>query len=509
MKTWKEIIARKWAALTDARYRRLAERAAEDQRKWMHRLVRTGRRTAYGRAHGFDRIRHYHDFRRLVPLREYEDIRPYIQKIIEGEKDVLWPGRPLYFAKTSGTTSGAKHIPISRQSMPYHVRAARDLLLLYVARSGNSAFLRGKMIFLQGSPRLRRAGDIPTGRLSGIAAHYVPAYLQRHRMPSPEVNMIEDWETKLDRITDETLNEPMTLISGIPSWVGQYFEKLVERTGKPVGDIFPEYSVLVHGGAAFGPYRERFRRLTGREPHMLETYPASEGFIAFRDDYRRDDMLLLTDHGIFYEFIPLDQFHAPDPPRLTLEEVEPGIDYAIVLTTNAGLWAYVLGDTVRFTSIHPYRLKVTGRVRHFLSAFGEHVIAAEVEEALRRAAEAQEAVVSEFTVAPRVDPPRGLPYHEWLVEFDRPPRDMGAFASRLDAELARRNIYYRDLIEGKVLRPAVVSVLKPGALRRYMAAMGKLGGQHKIPRLRNDREVADWLHRHGEVVRDTRENLQA
>ena len=501
---WKKILAKLWAKKTAEEYKRLRRNAIKDQQKWLHRLIREGRKTHFGQDYRFDEIHTYRQFKERVPLLQYEDIKHYIERIIEGERNVLWPERPLFLAKTSGTTSGTKYIPVSKQSMPYHVKAARDMLLLYIHRSGNADFLDGKMIFLQGSPKLDNTGGIPTGRLSGISAHYVPGYLQRNRLPSWETNTIDDWETKLSRIVDETVNENMTLISGIPSWVQTYFEKLIERSGKSVGELFPGFSLFVHGGVNYEPYRAKFNRLIGRPVDTLETYPASEGFIAFQDDYRSDDLLLLTDHGIFYEFVPLESIRNDRPERLSLTEVETGKDYAVVLNTNAGLWGYMIGDIVRFTSVNPYKIKVSGRVKHFISAFGEHVIGKEVEQAVKAASEKFRIRVNEFSVAPQVNPEEGLPYHEWLVEFDEEPENALAYARHLDEEVQRQNIYYKDLIEGKILRPAVLSVVRKGGFHRYMAAIGKLGGQNKIPALKNDRSIADWLHGNGEILKQVR-----
>jgi hypothetical protein len=497
----KKIIAEIWSKRTAREYERIRKNAVKDQQKWLYRLIREGRKTDFGTDYRFDKIHTYKQFKEQVPVLQYEDIKHYIDRIIEGKENVLWPGRPLYFAKTSGTTSGTKYIPISKASMPYHIKAARDMLLLYINVSGNKDFLDGKMIFLQGSPELEQKGGIPTGRLSGIAAHFVPGYLQRNRLPSWETNIIKDWETKLARIVDETLNEKMTLISGIPSWLQTYFEKLIEAAGKPVGEIFPYFSLFVHGGVNFEPYRAKFDKLIGRPVDTLETYPASEGFIAFQDDYRSGDLLLLTDHGIFYEFIPLDDLNGSEPQRLTLAEVETGVDYAVILNTNAGLWGYMIGDIIRFTSVNPYKIKVSGRVKHFISAFGEHVIGKEVEQALKTAAEKAQVEVNEFSVAPQVNPPEGLPYHEWLVEFDSEPENPEQFARDLDEEMQRQNIYYKDLIDGKILRPAVVSMVKKGGFHRYMASVGKLGGQNKIPALKNDRSIADRLHQNGEIIK--------
>jgi len=502
MQFLKKQAAKLWAKQTADKYDKIRRQALRDQIKWFNLLLNEGRKTRFGKEHGLDEVVVYEQFRDAVPLMTYEDYRPYIERIKEGAENELWPGRPLYFAKTSGTTSGVKYIPISKQSMPYHVDAARDLLLLYIHQSGNTDFLNGKMIFLQGSPRLTSVGGIPTGRLSGIAAHYVPKYLQGNRMPSEETNLIviENWEEKVNRIVDETVGENMTLISGIPSWVNNYFEKLVERTGKPVGEIFPNFSVFVHGGVNFEPYKNRFMQLTGRPVDMLETYPASEGFIAFRDDYTRDDMLLLTDHGMYYEFVPVESLRKGKPERLWLAEVQPGRDYAIVLTTNAGLWSYLIGDIVRFTSVRPYRLKVTGRIHHYISAFGEHVIAQEAEKALQTAAERTGAIVNAFTVAPQVEPAEGLPYHEWLVEFEKEPASTQEFMEIIDRSMQEQNIYYADLVKGKILRPAVLSSLKKGAFNRYMRSM-QWDPQNKIPTVKNDRSLADWFYQHDEIIR--------
>ncbi len=495
----KRKIAQIWSRKVTKKYKKIQKQAISDQFKWFHRLIRQGKKTHFGLDYGFDQIHTYQEFKEKVPVLTYEQIHHYINRIIEGENHVLWPGCPLYFAKTSGTTSGTKYIPISRESMPYHIQAARDMLLLYIARSGNTSFLDGKMIFLQGSPKLEEKGGIPTGRLSGIAAHFVPSYLQRNRLPSWETNAIEDWETKLEKIVEETLPENMTLISGIPSWVQNYFEKLIEKAGKPVGEIFPGFSLFVHGGVNFEPYRAKFEKLIGRDLDMLETYPASEGFIAFQDDYTQNDLLLLTDHGIFYEFIPMESFHRDNPPRLTIGEVETGKDYAIILNTNAGLWAYLIGDIVRFTSTNPYKIVVTGRVKHFISAFGEHVIAKEVETAIQSALEQTNASVSAFSVAPQINPRKGLPYHEWFIEFDQEPENPEEFINLIDKKLQEQNIYYKDLIEGKILRPAVLSFIRKGGFNRYMESMGKLGGQNKIPVLKNDRSMAEYFYKNEEI----------
>src|SRR5690606_34785093 len=379
-------------------------------------LIERARHTQFGNDHGFKTIKDHNDFAAQVPIRDYEQLKGYIQMIIEGREDVLWPGRPSYFGKTSGTTSGAKYIPLTRESLKEQVRAARNAILGYIHETGNADFVDGKMIFLQGSPKLEKKGAIPMGRLSGISAHYVPQYLQKNRLPSWETNCIEDWETKVDKIVEETRRENMTVISGIPSWVQMYFEKLTAKTGKKVGELFPGFQLFIYGGVNYGPYRAKFENLIGRKVDSIETFPASEGFFAYQDTQTQKGLLLLLDAGIFYEFIKADEFFDENAKRLTLKDVELDTDYALIVSTNAGLWAYNIGDTVRFVSKKPYRIVVSGRIKHFISAFGEHVIAKEVEEALREAVDGTDALVNEFTVAPQTEPgPGELPYHEWFI----------------------------------------------------------------------------------------------
>jgi hypothetical protein len=437
------------------------------------------------------------DLAARVPVRDYEGLRPWFDQVKAGQPDVLWPGRPLYLAKTSGTTSGAKYIPLTRASIGNHISGAKDALLHYVAATGRARFLDGKLIFLSGSPELERVGGIPTGRLSGIVNHHVPAYLRQNQLPSYATNCLEDWETKLDAIVGETLGQNLTLISGIPPWVQMYFDRLTARTGRPVGDIFPEFDLFVSGGVAMAPYLGRLRESIGRQVDTIELFPASEGFLAFQDQPGNPGLLLRLDSGIFFEFVPAERFFEPNPPRLTIGEVELGRQYAVVLTSNAGLWAYSLGDTVRFVDLYPPRVVVTGRLTHFLSAFGEHVIGEEVEAALHEARrQYPETEVTEFTVAPLVsDDPTQPSRHQWLVEFARPPRDAAAFAAALDATLRQRNAYYDDLRQGHILAPLLLSPLPLGAFQRYMKSIGKLGGQNKVPRLSNDRTLAEGLLR--------------
>ena len=483
-----------YAKLVRAKLRRDARLAVDLQEEVRRELLHAAADTDFGLDHDFRSIKSYEDFRRRIPIVDYEAFRPYADRIKAGVSSVSWPGKPKYFAKTSGTTSGAKYIPLTRDSIPNHFGTARNALFNYYAETGRGEWLDGKMIFLSGSPEMDRHNGILTGRLSGIVNHQVPAWLRRSQLPSYETNTIEDWETKLEAIVEETIDQDMRLISGIPPWVQMYYELLLKRSGKDrILDLFPNLSMFVYGGVNFRPYRETLTRLVGADIPSVETYPASEGFIAFQDSQHEEGLLLNTNSGIFFEFIPLDEIGSDSPTRLSLGQVETGVNYAIILNTNAGLWGYNIGDTVEFVSVDPYRLRVTGRVKHFISAFGEHVIGQEVEDALRQVVQQYGAEVTEFTVAPQVNPTEGLPYHEWFVEFSRPPDDLTSFAADLDVALVRRNSYYRDLIEGKVLRPLVLRALPAGAFRRYMKSRGKLGGQNKVPRLSNDRVIADQL----------------
>ena len=463
------------------------------QKKVFKSLMSKAEKTAFGKEHGFATISSYKDFKSAVPVRDYEGLKPYIKRALDGEKDVLWKGLPLYFCKTSGTTSGTKYIPISKDSMPYHLKGAKDAILSYVYETSCAGFLNGKNIFIQGSPELDYSKSAPLGRLSGIVAHHVPWYLQRDNTPNFETNCIEEWEEKIEAIIEETISENMALISGIPPWIQMYFERLKERTGKEIKDVFPNYSLMVYGGVNFEPYKKRFLELVGKDVPSIETYPASEGFIAYQDKQDIEGLLLCVNHGIFYEFIEASLFFEDKAERISLADVELGKDYVVILNTNAGLWGYNIGDTVRFVSTSPYRVVVSGRIKHFTSAFGEHVIAKEVEEALYGVVKKYDAIVSEFHVAPEVNPSNGLPYHEWFVEFRKQPNDMTSFSEDLDVAMQNQNTYYKDLIDGKILKPLVIRKVQENGFLKYMKSEGKLGGQNKPPRLANNRKLANSL----------------
>jgi len=480
----------KWATWSVKKW---AKQPHLTQDKVFKHLITVGQDTAFGKDHDFKNIKNYSDFKKRVKVQDYEGLRPYVDRIVEGESDVLWKGKPLYFAKTSGTTSGAKYIPITKESMPTHIKAARNALLFYIAETNDASFVNGKMIFLQGSPVLQDKNGIKLGRLSGIVAHYVPNYLLKNRLPSWETNCIDDWDTKVGAIVEETIHENMTVISGIPSWVQMYFEKLIQKTGKSVSELFPNFNFFIYGGVNFEPYKNKFEALIGKKIDYIELYPASEGFIAYQDSQKEKGMLLHLDSGIFYEFIPANEFFEGNPTRISLRDVQIGVNYVIILNTTAGLWGYNIGDTVEFTSTDPYRIKVTGRIKHFISAFGEHVIGKEVEKALNDAIIGTTIRVSEFTVAPQVNPEKGLPYHEWFIEFENEPEDLEDFTKKIDNSMQTQNIYYKDLIDGKILKTLEIRKVKKGGFHEYMKSIGKFGGQNKIPQLADNRKIAEVL----------------
>lgn len=491
----KAFAAKIYAALMHKKNQKWINNPLDAQTKVFKELIQKGLKTKFGKDHGFQKVTDTESFRASVPVRDYEELRPYIDQVLEGEADVLWPGRPLYYAKSSGTTSGAKYIPITGDSMPQHIRAAREALLNYIHQTGSTKAINGRHIFLQGSPVLEDKNGVALGRLSGIVAHYVPAYLQKNRMPSWETNCIEDWETKVDAIVDETLKENMTIIGGIPSWVQMYFERLIQKTGKAVGELFPNFSLFVYGGVNFEPYRGIFKKLIGRTPDSIEFYPASEGFFAYQDSQSDKGLLLLLNHGIFYEFIVASSFFEKEQEFHSLEEVQIGVNYVMIISTTAGLWRYNIGDTIQFTFLDPFKVIVSGRIKHFISAFGEHVIVSEVEQALQKAVEGEEndVTIREFTVAPQIKPKSGLPYHEWFIEFDQEPSNIEAFALHIDKQMQHKNIYYDDLIKGNILRPLVIQKVKRDGFQSYMKSIGKLGGQNKVPRVSDNRKIADAL----------------
>jgi hypothetical protein len=489
----KSFLARPFASYIYKGIRKGMGTAVADQENILKNQLKTGRMTEIGKETRLENVTNYEEYRQAMPIMDYEQMKPWVDKIKEGRHNVLWRGKPIYFAKTSGTTSGTKYIPITKDSIPNHINTARNSLLCYMAETGNTKFADGKMIFLSGSPELERISGIPTGRLSGIANHHVPKYLRTNQLPSYETNCIEDWETKLNKIVEETINQNMTLISGIPPWMQMYFDELIKRSGKKVGELFPNFSVMVQGGVNFEPYKAKLIESVGRKIDTIELFPASEGFFAFQDSQEAEGLLLNTNSGIFFEFIPAGEIFKENPARLSLKDVKVGENYALIISSNAGLWGYNLGDTIKFLTVDPYRIVVTGRTKHFISAFGEHVIGEEVEACMLKTAEEENVHVTEFTVAPFVSSDEGKSYHEWFVEFENSPHDLSSFVTRLDKHLRERNVYYDDLVGGSILSPLKITPIRKNGFIEYMRSIGKLGGQNKVPRLSNDRKIADEL----------------
>ena len=492
---FKSTVLRPWANQVSRQIGKWSSNALKEQEEVLTQLIEKGKQTQFGQDHDFSNIYTYDDYKKHVPVRDYEGLKPYIDRIVAGESAILWPGRPRYFAKTSGTTSGVKYIPITSDSLPNHFGSARNALFHFFGQTGRGKWLDGKLIFLSGSPALDDINGVPTGRLSGISNHLVPDWVKRSQMPTYQTNCIDSWEEKLDKIVEETLDKKMTLISGIPPWVQMYYERLIEVSKKStIKEIFPDFSMFVYGGVNYEPYRAKLEELVGGKVDSVEIYPASEGFLAFQDIPGERGMFLNVASGLFYEFIPVQELGDENPTRIRLHDVHCGVNYLLILNSNAGLWGYNIGDTVEFVSVNPYRIIVTGRVKHYISAFGEHVIGKEVDEAMQITCREFGIRVVEFTVAPQVNPLEGgLPYHEWWVEFDEIPEDLNRFSQFLDQEMMKQNIYYDDLIQGVVLRPLIIRPLKRDSFRAYMKTLGKLGGQNKVPRLSNDRKIVSEL----------------
>ena len=492
----KTLITILFARLVKKRNNKWITNPLKFQAETFNKLLKKAINTEFGKDHNFSSIKNYKDFQNQVPIRDYEALKPYVDRVVAGEKNILWPGQPLYFAKTSGTTSGAKYIPITKESIRTHINSARDALLNYFLKTKNYRPINGKHMFLQGSPELDKKNGVYIGRLSGISAHYIPKLFLNNRKPSWETNCIEDWEKKVDTIIKETVGEKMTIIAGIPSWVQMYFEKIVSNENKTIKEVFPDLSLYVYGGVSFDPYKSTFDKLFGKKIDTLATFPASEGFFGYQDNFTDDktDLLLLLNNDIFYEFIKAEDFLKGEYERITLKDVQVNVNYLLIISTSAGLWGYNIGDTVKFTSTKPYRLIVSGRIKHFLSAFGEHVISEEVEKSMKVATNNHNVTIREFTVAPNINPKEGLPCHEWYVEFETQPEDIKIFSKTLETEMLNQNIYYKDLIHGGIIKPLEVISVKKGGFNNYMKSVGRLGGQNKVPRLSNDRKIADKLN---------------
>jgi len=470
-----------------------SKKSVDNQEKIFTKLVTTLAETKYGKKIGANKKMSLFDFQKKSPINSYEDLSPYIKLISMGEKNVLWPGRPAYFAKTSGTTSGVKFIPLTTEMLKNQINSSKEALLLYAFYQKKFEAINGKMMFVQGSPILKKYGKIKTGRLSGIVANHIPFFLQSNRLPSFKTNSIENWEKKTENIINETIGCDLRLIGGIPPWVIMYFQSILKKTHKEnINVVFPNLSLYVHGGVNFKPYKNTLRSLLPNVD-FLELYPASEGFFAYQDDIKDDALLLLTNHGVFYEFIESNEFLKGEGQRITLKDVVLGKNYVLIISTCSGLWSYNIGDTVMFVNLNPYKIVITGRIKHYISAFGEHVISKEVETALDLCLTKFGGEVFSFTVCPNISPKNGLPHHDWFIEFIKKPTNFSSFCEYLDTSLRKQNIYYNDLVKNNIIKPLVVNCVKVGSFNNYMKSIDKLGGQNKCPSISNDRKIGNFL----------------
>ncbi len=469
------------------------------QEETLFRLIDRAKFTQIGKEYGFETISSISTFQERVPLVDYEGVKPYVERLRGGEDNVLWPGEVKWFAKSSGTTSDkSKFIPVSKDALEEcHFRGGKDVLAIYTDIYPETRIFSGKGLTLGGSHQIDNfSNESYYGDLSAILIENLPWWVDFIRTPSQKVALIPEWEKKLDKLTHETLKENVTNIAGVPSWNLVMIKHILDFTGKSnLLEVWPNLELFTHGGVSFTPYREQFQKvIPSPDMHYLETYNASEGFFSIQDDPKRDDMLLMLDYGIFFEFIPVDEVHLPNPKALTITDVEIGKNYAIVITTNSGLWRYIIGDTVVFTSTFPHKIKITGRTKHFINAFGEEVIIDNAERALKTACEKTGALVREYTAAPIYMDYNAKGAHEWLIEFEVEPSDLNFFATVLDNALCSINSDYEaKRYKGITLAPLVVRPMKEGTFFRWMKERGKLGGQNKVPRLSNNREYVDSL----------------
>lgn len=468
------------------------------QRNVLQHLLSQGRDTAFGRKYQFQKIFTVRDFKEHIPIHQYEDLKPYIQRMMNGEQNVLWNTPINWFAKSSGTTSGkSKFIPLSEESFKnMHYKASKDVLTNYYNNFPDSDLLTGKGLVVGGSHRVNALNeDIQYGDLSALLMQNSPFWGQWLRTPELKIALMDEWESKIEELARNTIHENVTSIAGVPTWTIILIKRILELTGcDTLAEVWPNLELYLHGGVCFTPYREQMAKLIGKPINYMEMYNASEGFFAAQ--YRPDDegMLLFTDHGIYYEFLPVEDLGNPAAQTLGLREVQTGKNYALVISTNGGLWRYLVGDTIIFTSVHPYKIKVTGRTKYYINAFGEEVIAENADTAITRAACATNTSVLDYTASPIYFSDSQNGAHEWLVEFDNPPADLHKFTEVLDKTLMEVNSDYEAKRYKEIaLRLPVVKIVPKGTFQRWLKSKGKLGGQHKVPRLSNDRKLVDEI----------------
>jgi len=460
------------------------------QEKFLKTWIHKNRKTAFGKDHNFDKIETYRDFTTFVPIRNYEEYLPYIERIKQGDHKVLSTEAPIYLLMTSGTTAGSKYIPISKTGVKHQIEGAMMALCFYAVHKKSAEFMKYKMIFLQGSPELEDTFVIPSGRLSGVVYHHVPKFFRRNKLPSYKINTIPNWQEKIDKIVDETWREDISILGGIPPWCIQYFEKLLQYTGNTqLKNLYPHLEMYIYGGLDFSSYRDLTQRLLGEGIACLQTYPASEGFFAVQDSLVVADMLLLLDQGNYYEFKP---FNDPEEAEVAvLKDVKLGVRYELIVTNNSGLYRYAIGDLVEFTTLHPFRIRVVGRTSQYISAFGEHVIAYEIEKTMENALSKFGLSIVDYYVYPDIEEKR----YEWLIEFDKTLHndDLLAIARFLDTELAHLNKYYAHLINGQIINNSLIVPIRKGTFKGFRESIGKEGGQNKVVRISNNDTFAKML----------------
>lgn len=471
---------------------------ADAQREVLQDLVTSAQYTEFGRRYHFSKLFNIKSFKQTVPIHEYDDIKPYIQRTMEGEQNVLWNTPVYWFAKSSGTTSDkSKFIPVTEESLSdCHYKAAKDVLTLYYRFNPESDLLTGKGLVIGGSHNIHQMnGEVQYGDLSAVLLQNSPFWGHWIRTPDLSIALMDEWENKIEKLAKSTIRENVTSISGVPTWMLVLFRRILEITGKDnIAEVWPSLELYMHGGVSFTPYQEQFNRLIGKKIHYLEMYNASEGFFAAQDRPGEEGMLLFLDHGIFMEFMPAEEYGKSDPQTIGLQDVELGKNYALVISTNGGLWRYLLGDTIQFVSLHPYKIRVSGRLKHFINAFGEEVIVDNTDKAIAVACKQTGAIVNDYTAAPVYFSEEGNGAHEWLIEFEKAPADMDQFAHELDTALKNINSDYEAKRHKDIaLRKPIVKWLRKGVFNTWLKMKGKLGGQHKVPRLSNDRKYLEEI----------------
>jgi len=481
----------------------------EVQDEWFKRLISSGKTTEWGKLYDYKSINSYSEYSRRIPVSSYDDLKPFIDRLRKGEQNILWPEEIKWFAKSSGTTSSkSKFIPVSNASLEEcHFRGGKDMLSLYVNNQPDSALFSGRGLVMGGSHSITEVNNESyyDGDLSAILIQNLPFWVQILKTPNLSIALMDEWESKIDLMARETMQHDVTSISGVPSWTMVLFRKILELSGKStMAEVWPNLEVFFHGGVSFGPYREQYKQLIG-SPAMnyMETYNASEGFFGIQDRLSHDDLLLMLDYGVFYEFIPVDQLDSDHPKAITLQEVETGKNYAMLITTNAGLWRYMIGDTVTFTTLFPFRVKITGRTKSFINTFGEELMVDNADKALAIACSKCDATITDYTAAPIFSDDKTKASHQWLIEFESPPANLEFFAEAFDNALKSLNSDYEaKRYHNMVLQPPQIIKLEKDTFYNWLRYKGKLGGQHKVPRLSNNREIIEEILQHMKPTAD-------